>query len=370
MVSPRLAARVELVSPSESAKSFAQLRSEIENALGVFLEDQRVQLATIGTELDSVSTGLTEYVLNGGKRLRPLFAYWGFRGAGGLPNASIIRACASLELIQACALIHDDVMDGSDTRRGNPAIHKRFASLHRAQGLSGDSEGFGISSAILLGDLALVWADKMFHTSNVASDALLRSLSVLDEMRVEIMAGQYLDVLEQALASQSVERSLRVARLKSAKYTVERPLHFGAALAGAHSHILDSYSRYGMPLGEAFQLRDDLLGVFGDPDETGKPAGDDLREGKRTVLIAAALERANGTQAAFIEQHLGRATLGVDDVLRMRKIITDTGAVAVVEEMIENGLYKALAALEDSQIEMEARDRLTDLALAATRRRL
>jgi geranylgeranyl diphosphate synthase type I len=186
------------VSSPESAKSFAELRTEIEIALGEFLENQRAQLAAIGTELDSVSTGLTEYVLNGGKRLRPLFAYWGFRGAGGIPNSSIICACASLELIQACALIHDDVMDGSDTRRGNPAIHKRFASLHRAQGLSGDSEGFGLSSAILLGDLALVWADKMFHTSNIDSDALLRSLSVFDEMRVEIMAGQYLDVLEQA----------------------------------------------------------------------------------------------------------------------------------------------------------------------------
>ena len=184
------------------------------------------------------------------------------------------------------------------------------------------------------------------------------------------MAGQYLDVLEQALASQSVERSLRVARLKSAKYTVERPLHLGAALAGGDALLLDSYSRYGMPLGEAFQLRDDILGVFGDPEETGKPAGDDLREGKRTVLIAAALERANGTQAAFIEQHLGRATLGVSDVISMREIIMDTGAVGVVETMIEDGLASALTALEDSSIEATARERLAELALAATRRRL
>jgi geranylgeranyl diphosphate synthase type I len=369
MVGPRLAATVELVSISENAEIFAELRIEIEEALGVFLEDQRTDLSAIGTELDSVSTALREYVLNGGKRLRPLFAYWGFRGAGGTPNASTIRACASLELIQACALIHDDVMDGSDTRRGFPAIHKRFAALHIAQGLSGDSEGFGVAAAILLGDLALVWADKMFHSSGVGKERLIDSLSVFDEMRVEIMAGQYLDVLEQALASQSVERSLRVARLKSAKYTVERPLHFGAALAGAHSELVESYTRFGMPLGEAFQLRDDLLGVFGDPEETGKPAGDDLREGKRTVLIAAALERANGTQAAFIEQHLGRATLGVNDVLRMREIISDTGAVTVVEDMIENGLSRALTALENSQIETDARACLTDLALAATRRR-
>lgn len=354
----------------EDAAPFAELRAQIEDELGVFLADQSAQLAVIGSELDPVSKSLTEYVLNGGKRLRPLFAYWGFRGAGGIQDDAVIRACASLELIQACALIHDDVMDGSDTRRGYPAVHKQFETLHRTEGLSGESEGFGLSAAILLGDLALVWADKMFHTSRVEVDALQRALPVLDEMRIEIMAGQYLDVLEQALASQSIERSLRVARLKSAKYTVERPLHFGAALAGADAKLLESYSRYGMPLGEAFQLRDDLLGVFGDPDETGKPAGDDLREGKRTVLIAAALERASGTQAAFIEQHLGRATLGEHDVFSMREIITDTGAVGFVEEMIESGLAKALAALEDSQIETSARGRLTELALAATRRRI
>ncbi|HUW78564.1 MAG TPA: polyprenyl synthetase family protein [Candidatus Nanopelagicaceae bacterium] len=358
------------MSTPESVTSFTQSRSEIEHSLSIFLQDQRAQLAAIGTELDSVSTSLTEYVLNGGKRLRPLFAYWGFVGAGGIPNSAIIRACASLELIQACALIHDDVMDGSDTRRGFPAIHKKFASLHRDQGLSGDSDAFGISSAILLGDLALVWADKMFHASGVESDALIRSLPVFDEMRVEIMAGQYLDVLEQALASQSVERSLRVAQLKSAKYTVERPLHFGATLAGADQQLLESYSRYGMPLGESFQLRDDLLGVFGNPDETGKPAGDDLREGKRTVLIAATLERANGTQAAFIEQHLGRITLGVNDVMRMREIIIDTGAVAFVEQMIEDGLAKALSALEESQIERNASEHLAELALVAARRSL
>lgn len=356
------------MSIDSDAPTFTELRGQIEGALLLFLNEQRTQLAAIGSELDPVSTALTEYVLNGGKRLRPLFAYWGFRGAGGSTGAATIRACASLELIQACALIHDDVMDASDTRRGFPAIHKRFAALHRSQGLSGDSEGFGLSAAILLGDLALVWADKMFHSAKVETAALLSAIPIFDEMRVEIMAGQYLDVLEQALASQSIERSLRVARLKSAKYTVERPLHFGAALAGADAGIIESYTQYGMPLGEAFQLRDDLLGVFGDPEETGKPAGDDLREGKRTVLIAAALERANGTQAAFIEQHLGRATLGEGDVLSMREIITDTGAVAVVEEMIESGLAKALGALEGSRIEESARKNLTELALAATRR--
>lgn len=363
MANPRIADRLDIVS-----MTFAELRTSIENELGAFFSDQQTQLATIGSEFDPVSTSLTEFVLNGGKRLRPLFAYWGFRGAGGQHDIATVRACACLELVQACALIHDDLMDDSDTRRGFPAIHKRFAALHRQAGLSGDPGRFGLSAAILLGDLALVWADKMFHTSGVEPSSMLRALSVFDEMRVEIMAGQYLDVLEQALASKSVERSLRVARLKSAKYTVERPLHFGAALAGANDEILKAYSEYGMPLGEAFQLRDDLLGVFGNPDQTGKPAGDDLREGKRTVLIAAALERASQVQGSFIEIHLGKADLDVNDVLKMREIIVDTGAVQTIEKMIEIDLAKALTALEGSQIESSARDSLAELALAATRR--
>jgi len=363
MVNPRIAERLNM-----TPMTFAELRIQIDEELGIFFADQANQLSKIGTEFDPVSLGLTEFVLNGGKRLRPLFAYWGFRGAGGDHDASVIRACASLELIQACALIHDDLMDDSDTRRGFPAIHKRFTSLHKEEKYSGDSERFGLSAAILLGDLALVWADKMFHSAGIEATSLLRGLSVFDEMRVEIMAGQYLDVLEQALASRSVERSLRVARLKSAKYTVERPLHFGAALAGANDEFFNSYSQYGMPLGESFQLRDDLLGVFGDPSETGKPAGDDLREGKRTVLIAIALEHANESQISFIEAHLGKADLSVSEVMKMQEVIFETGAVPVIEEMIEINLAKALKALEESQIDSIARERLADLAHAAARR--
>lgn len=370
MVSPALGTRVIDVAATGIEPSFEDLRTQIEEALGVFLESRRFDLRDIGIELDPVAENIASYVLTGGKRLRPLFAYWGYRGAGGTHDIAVIRAVSSLELIHACALMHDDVMDASDTRRGKPAIHKRFAAIHREQGLSGDADKFGVAAAILLGDLALVWADQMLHTSQVAKDAMLRALPVIDEMRVEIMSGQYLDVLEQALASQSIERSLRVARLKSAKYTVERPLHFGAALADAGQALIESYSRFGMPLGEAFQLRDDLLGVFGDPAETGKSAGDDLREGKRTALIAATLDRASGTQAAFIEQHLGRATLGVPDVIRMREIIVDTGAAAHTEELIERGLASALAALDTAEIEPAARERLGELALAATRRTL
>jgi geranylgeranyl diphosphate synthase type I len=257
-------------------------------------------------------------------------------------------------------------MDGSDTRRGDPAIHKLFEKLHTDQKLSGSSEQFGVASAILLGDLALVWASKALHESGVESQSLIRALPLYDEMRVELMAGQYLDVYEQAFASESIERSLKVARYKSGKYSIERPLHFGAALAsGSH---LAAYSGYGIPLGEAFQLRDDLLGVFGDPSQTGKPAGDDLREGKRTVLIAATLERSTPDQRTVITSLLGKPDLTIVEVERLRRIIEATGAVAFVEELISKLTSESLAALETENISPDAKAFLVQMANIATKR--
>ncbi|CAB4788172.1 unannotated protein [freshwater metagenome] len=191
---------------------------------------------------------------------------------------------------------------------------------------------------------------------------------VYDEMRVELMAGQYLDVLEQALATSSVERSLRIARYKSGKYTVERPLHFGAVIAGADKSTLELFSRYGLPLGEAFQLRDDILGVFGDPSETGKPAGDDLREGKRTVLIAHAAAKATPTQSTEIRKYLGDPHLSPEGVHILREIIRDTGALDAVEMIIEAGLAQSIAAISSADLNVEAVSVLQDLAVAATRR--
>ena len=267
------------------------LRQRVQKCLNAFVAGQQHLLDAVSAELTPLTDALTD-LLNGGKRLRPGFCYWGFRGAGGTDSDEVLTAAAALELFQACAIVHDDVMDGSDTRRGQPAVHRRFAALHRTEGWTGDPEGFGAGAAILLGDLALSWSDQMLSTCGLPADALARGHRVFDEMRTELMGGQYLDLLEQARGGGSVQRALRVARYKSAKYTIEKPLHLGAVLAGAGQDVLDGYSGYGLPLGEAFQLRDDVLGVFGDPAETGKPAGDDLREGNRTVLVALALESA------------------------------------------------------------------------------
>jgi geranylgeranyl diphosphate synthase type I len=357
------------VPDNASPLDVADLRTRVQVVVDEVLSEQSQILAVVSDDLTPMVDALTA-LLAGGKRLRPAFCYWGFRGAGGdaAHDDAALRAAASLEFLQACALIHDDVMDGSDTRRGLPAAHRRFAGVHRGAEWLGSPESFGIGAAILLGDLCLSWADEVLLTAGFPHDAIGRGKAVYDVMRTELMAGQYLDLLEQARGGGSVDRALRVVRYKSAKYTIERPLHLGAALAGATPDVIEAYSGYGLPLGEAFQLRDDILGVFGDPDETGKPAGDDLREGKRTVLVAIAVERSTPKQAAVMRRYLGDPALDATGVAALREIIGDTGAKDYTENLIAELLETALGALHTADLDSQAREVLTGLAFAATRR--
>lgn len=353
---------------SDPVKDINFIRGEINQALGQFIKDENRDLARIGSELDPVSEHLERFLLDSGKRLRPIFAYIGYLGAAKDPSPEMIAAFASLELVHVCALIHDDVMDGSDTRRGAPAIHRSFEKLHRDKKLTGSAEQFGLSAAILLGDLALIWSDQMLHNAGLADQQLINGLKIYDEMRVELMAGQYLDVYEQALASKSVEKALKVARYKSGKYTIERPLHFGAAIAGSHPSLEKLYSDYGIPLGEAFQLRDDLLGVFGDSSETGKPSGDDLREGKRTVLMALAAEGADAAGRSLLDNLVGNPELTIDQISELQEVIIKTGAVKKVEEMIVQFSDQALLALTHSGITPIGKNLLTAMANIVTQR--
>ncbi|HVE74059.1 MAG TPA: polyprenyl synthetase family protein [Mycobacteriales bacterium] len=347
-----------------------ELQQRVHQGLATFLSDQATHLQSVSPELAPVSEALRTFLLDGGKRLRPAFCYWGYRGAGGEDNDHVVLAASALELLHACALIHDDVMDDSDTRRGQPAIHRRFAELHRDGGWRGDDTSFGRSAAVLLGDLCLIWADQMLNTSGMSPQAREWATSSYDEMRVELMAGQYLDLLEQAHGGGTVDSALRVATYKSAKYTVEKPLLMGAALAGELARLGPAYSAFGVPLGTAFQLRDDVLGVFGDPAEIGKPAGDDLREGKRTVLVALALEAADEAQREVVRSHLGDPDLGAEGVAALRQVLTDTRALARVEALIRELTEQAVAALREAPVTEEAREVLAQLAVAATVRRV
>jgi geranylgeranyl diphosphate synthase, type I len=353
------------------------LRDRVSAELTEFLDGQERTLGAISADLAAVVQALRDFT-DGGKRMRPAFCYWGWRAGGGAQpdEPAALRASAALELLQASALIHDDYMDGSDTRRGAPAIHRRFESLHRAGGWAGPAERFGAAAAILLGDITLTWCDEMFTGCGLPAGRTHSARPVFDLMRSEVMAGQYLDVLAQAKGlnvstpEQILDRARTVLRYKSAKYTVERPLQLGAALAtgAATGPLPDALSAYGLPLGEAFQLRDDVLGVFGDPAATGKPAGDDLREGKQTVLIALAAARADRAQIEALRTGVGDPDLDPAGVARLCEIITETGALDRVEAEIADLAEQASKALGNAPITAESREVLEELAVAATAR--
>jgi geranylgeranyl diphosphate synthase type I len=347
------------------------LRSRVQKVIDDHLSRQERRLEEVGPDLAVLVDGIRE-LLSGGKRLRAAFCYWAWRGTGGPDCAEIVTAATGLELFQAAALLHDDVMDGSETRRGRPAMHRQVAEMHRSLGWSGDGGRFGEAAATLAGDLCLAWSDELLMTSGLDADALAAGRDIFDTMRTQLMGGQYLDVLEQAVAEQQggadVGRAIQVLRYKSAKYTVEHPLLLGAAMAGAGADVLDGLSAYGLPLGEAFQLRDDLLGVFGDPEVTGKPAGDDLREGKRTVLIAQVGLLGTAAERAVVTQHLGDAALDETGVGEVRAALVSSGAYDAVESMIEARAEQARVALSAVPLTDPARTVLAALVDTATSR--
>ncbi len=345
-------------------------RTDLDAALSSFLDEQAARLVPLGPDADRL-VAEARVAVAGGKKFRAAFCHWGFRALATPTDAadelSLLRACASLELLHASALAHDDLMDASDTRRGRPATHRTFESQHRAAGWRGDPEQYGAAAAILLGDLLQGWADELLRRSGFGWDRVGPALEVFDLCRTEVIAGQFLDVSVQARGHADVETAMTVLRYKSAKYSIERPLHVGAALAGAGPAQLAALSSFGLPLGEAFQLRDDLLGVFGDPATTGKPAGDDLVEGKRTVLVALALDAAPAADAALLDRSLG-TPLSPPEVERLRDVIEASGAHAQVEAVIGELADIAVAALDQAEVDPDAREVLRGLAAAVTQR--
>ena len=351
------------------------LRELIQHHLDAEIEHQRTVLAPLKGQVDLMVDAIAS-LLQGGKRMRAAFLYWGYRLARGPHSEELVRAACSMEMFQAAALLHDDVMDSSDTRRGKPAAHRVLEKMHADSGLAGDSQKFGEAGAILAGDLCLTWADEMFATSGLPADAVARGRTYFDLMRTQLMGGQFLDVLESAQrweglsTAERLERALRVVRFKSAKYTIEHPLLIGASCAGAPTATLDALSQYGLALGEAFQLRDDLLGIYGDPAHTGKPAGDDLREGKRTAIIAYLLDTLSGEDAAFFESRFGQVDLTDAEIDRFRELCQTSGAVDATERLITSGAHEAAAALAPLQDSSDSRayGALLDLITQTTSR--
>ncbi|EMY33606.1 dimethylallyltransferase [Arthrobacter crystallopoietes BAB-32] len=338
-----------------------------------FLELQRGQLHEVSGDAAELVDAIAQ-LAEGGKRLRALLSYWGWRGAGGAPLADeVVQAGVAIELFQAAALIHDDIIDRSATRRGKPSVHRRFELNHAARGWALDPVHYGQAAAILSGDMCLSFCEEVFAGIAVPNAASSAARRIFNRMRTEVMAGQYLDVLEEVAgpgrpAKQAVERAMQILRYKSAKYSTEHPLCLGGALAGADAGLTASYSAFGLPLGEAFQIRDDVLGVFGDPATTGKPAGDDLREGKRTVLVGLALNRATPAERDFLQERLGSPDLDDDDVMSLRGIIDGCGALSEAETMIARLSADAYRALDLMPVDGTVAKALRALADRAVQR--
>jgi geranylgeranyl diphosphate synthase type I len=345
------------------------LVDRVEAELRRFLDAQRAALRERDPDVLLLLDELGRVIESGGKRLRPLFCCLGHMAAGADVDDRAVRAAAALELLHTFAIVHDDVMDRSATRRGVPATWVHLADGHRKEGLPGDPDGYGLAGAILLGDLALVLAGRALRESGFPPDRLVPALERYDRMRAEVVAGQYLDVLAAHRGAADEIQARRIAVLKSGGYTVEGPLHIGAQLAGGSAPLMECLSGYGVALGEAFQLRDDVLGVFGDPEVTGKDRDSDIREGKRTLLVARAAARAGPDDRRFLEARLGRPDMAVEEVERARAILRDTGALDATLELIEELVAGAKGAIDRALVPEPAAGLLEAMAdLVAVRR--
>ena len=347
-----------------------EFRQRVQDALDDFLDLQGQRMAPLGPDAERLLAEARAAV-SGGKRFRAAFCWWGHLAvAPAADEQALARACASLELLHASALVHDDLMDASDTRRGRPATHRGFEAEHRAadggRGWRGDPEQYGAAAAILLGDLLLAWADELLRTCGLPLEQVGPALEVLDRTRTEVVAGQFLDVSVQARGRADVDAAMTVLRYKSAKYSIERPLHTGAALAGADEATTAALRSFGLPLGEAFQLRDDLLGVFGDPDETGKNVGDDLAEGKITLPLLHAMKVGDETDRRLVADTLrNKDGSAFADIMA---VVKRTGGIEATREAALEYQTQAMSALETLG-QNEATVALSEMAGRAVDRR-
>ncbi|MFJ2745641.1 polyprenyl synthetase family protein [Streptomyces sp. NPDC087440] len=340
---------------------FAAVRARVDKTLDDFLDAKHDDATARSMPVD-VTEALGEFFASGGKRLRPLLCVLGWHAAGGHgDDEEVVRTAAAVEMFHAFCLIHDDIMDSSSTRRGRPTVH--CAMAHRY-----DHDHIGTSAAILIGDMALAWSDELLNSPHRAPHRQAALHRVIDAMRQEVIYGQYLDLMAPFTPLTDHRAALQVIRFKTAKYTIERPLHAGAVLAGADPELLAALSRYALPLGEAFQLRDDILGVYGQPQETGKPVLDDLREGKHTVLIALAAQQATPAQHHLLHNLLGDPALDEDGAAQIRRVLQTTGARDQVEHMITTRYAQALTALQDAPCPPAATAALQRIATQAVQR--
>ncbi|MGF1600226.1 MAG: polyprenyl synthetase family protein [Acidimicrobiales bacterium] len=339
-------------------RELLDVATKVDARLDRLFADQSSHWQEVDPRLAEAVDELGAVLRSGGKRLRAAFVYWAWRGAApdGADETVVVDVGAGFELLQSFALIHDDIMDDSATRRGRPTVHTTQARRLVDEGWQGEPRRFGEGVAILVGDLSHAYADKLM------ADTSPSARRIWDELRIELNLGQYLDLRSAASGQIDRETAHRVSTFKSALYTIVRPLQLGVSIDGpVDPALLDLLDRYGRPLGRAFQLKDDLLGVLGDEDQVGKPVGDDLREGKPTELAALAMDRARGPERGLLDG-IGRRDLSGDDIEAIVEVFRSTGAVEEITSRIDHLVVEAVAVIDHLPFGSDARGALAALA--------
>lgn len=334
----------------------------LDRKLVVFFRERIREARKINPLAVQAAENLRDLTLAGGKRVRAAFMYWGYKAAGGKEDEKIIEASMSIELTHIFLLIHDDIIDQDGFRHGVPTIHKRYETIARQFYKRKDPFHFGNSMAIIIGDMAAAAGNAIIFNSRFSAEKILEALDKLQDIVRDTVAGEMMDVILEARGKATEKEISEVHKSKTAKYTVEGPLHLGALLAGADKNFLKVLSDYAVPVGVAFQIQDDILGVFGNEKKLGKPVCSDLREGKQTLLVLKAVEKGNSVQRKFIKNVLGNRNITRQEVEKFREIVVNTGSLDYSKKLAKNLVSKGVSAMEKSAISKDAKDFLVGIA--------
>ncbi len=320
-------------------------KGTFDKRLEAYFEVKKKEAAVISPEYTDLVQYLSEYILAGGKRIRPFLAYMGYKVSGGNNNEKIMRLGMALEIFHSFALIHDDIIDFSNLRRNKPTFHIMLQEWHQSKNWRGSSSDFGLGLAVLAGDILSTWSNELVFNLNNR-----RVFKLYQEMKNEIMIGQAEDIfLSEVKNISDKDRIVSVMMRKTSDYTAQKPLILGATLAGARNSQQEFYKNLSVPLGLAFQLKDDVLGMFGKRREIGKPTDSDIKEGKITLLIYYAL-KSGKISRDYLLKLLGNKKVTREQIVEFKNIIKRSGALQRVDSEIDKYIGKAKRVVRLSKI--------------------
>jgi geranylgeranyl diphosphate synthase type I len=337
------------------------LKEQIDLEIAQYLDQVIKEARGVDAFMTDVITHFKKTILAGGKRIRPIMMYWGYIAAGGKNEQEIIKTSISLELIHAFLLIHDDIIDRDDIRHGQKTIHATYRDHYNKFFSGDDGEHFGTAVAIVSGDFVYSLGNQVIFSSAFSSDVIVKALNKMQEIVGLTCVGEIQDVYMSYGYNVSEEKIIAMYENKTAKYTFDGPLKLGAIMAGADDALCDKLSAFAIPLGIAFQIRDDILGVFGDAKKTGKPVGSDIAEGKMTLMVHRAISLADRKQKKELKRLLGKKDITNKEIAIFQKILHDTGAMKSIDEQMKILINQSQKALDNITMHTGAKEFLSTL---------